>query len=55
MDPYGDVWRKKRRIFHQYFREQAVPAYHGKAQIEVRKMLCSLQKNPDRFWDAIRL
>ena len=33
--PYGDFWRKHRRMFQQHFHERLVPVYWQKTTLEV--------------------
>lgn len=51
---YGDLWRAHRRLFHQYFHPGAVPAYHAKSTLEVRRLLPRLLSHPDDFMQSIR-
>ena len=54
MIQYGDFWRKHRRHFHQYFREQAIPLYHSRITQGVRRMLFAISATPDSFLKHIR-
>ena len=55
MIKYSDFWRKHRRLFHQYFRSQAVSAYHAKTGEAVRQMLRSLMDSPEEWLEHIHL
>ncbi|GJE97960.1 cytochrome P450 [Phanerochaete sordida] len=52
--PYGDYWRKHRRLFNQHFRAAAVPQYHLKQIKAVRRLLQHLLDSPKDFLDHIR-
>ncbi|KAF9462161.1 cytochrome P450 [Collybia nuda] len=52
--PYSDRWRQHRKMFHQYFRPQAVPAYQ-QIQVEATTtLLRQLLEAPDDFREHIR-
>ncbi|EKM51684.1 uncharacterized protein PHACADRAFT_150298 [Phanerochaete carnosa HHB-10118-sp] len=53
MMKYGNYWREHRKMFHQHFRERAVPAYRPRSTRAVRQMLRSLCETPERFKEHI--
>lgn len=52
--PYGERWRKTRRIFHQYFNIGAVHHYQEIQLRDARSFLKHLHENPERFFHHIR-
>lgn len=53
--PYGDRFRKQRKMIQQYFNAQAVTAFHPIQYMELRTMLLSLIDAPDAFlWHIFR-
>ncbi|KAF7348409.1 O-methylsterigmatocystin oxidoreductase [Mycena sanguinolenta] len=46
---YSDRWRERRRLFHQYFRRDAIPAYHPIQLGKIRNFLCDLLCTPADF------
>jgi cytochrome P450 len=55
MMSYGDQWKKHRKVFHQYFNQNAVEKYHHIQIRESRVLLKHLIENPDDFLHHIRL
>lgn len=53
--PYGQKWREHRRIFHQYFNQNAVKDYQSLELNEVRLMLGRILETPQHTADHIRL
>ena len=47
---YGSWWRKHRRLFHQYFRPQAVTAYRPMMKKGILTGLDLLFESPDLFF-----
>ncbi|KAF7348416.1 hypothetical protein MSAN_01795800 [Mycena sanguinolenta] len=47
--PYSDKWRERRRLFHQYFRRDAIPAYHPVYLRKIRDLLRGLLSTPADF------
>ncbi|KAF7346528.1 O-methylsterigmatocystin oxidoreductase [Mycena sanguinolenta] len=47
--PYSDKWRERRRLFHQYFRRDAIPAYHPVYFRKIRDLLRDLLSTPEEF------
>lgn len=54
MMAYGDSWRRHRRLFHQHFRLQNVPAYHDQIAKGARNLAQLLLQTPDKFGRHIR-
>ncbi|KAG0708665.1 cytochrome P450 [Suillus ampliporus] len=53
--PYGDRWRLHRRIFHQAFRQDKIPAYHPVQLRSAHKMLSSLLQDPGNYSSHIQM
>ncbi|KAK0469619.1 cytochrome P450 [Desarmillaria tabescens] len=51
---YSDQWRKRRRMFHQYFQPRAVPAYYPVQMKATLVLLQQLLKSPDEFVRRVR-
>lgn len=51
---YGDVWRRHRRTFHQYFRPDAVATYQSVQLKSTHALLRRLVETPDKFRDHVR-
>ncbi|KAI5122656.1 hypothetical protein M0805_007918 [Coniferiporia weirii] len=47
--PYGDLFRKHRRMMQKYFGQQAVTSFRSTQEIEVRRLLQNLLAKPDDF------
>lgn len=47
--PYGNRWRLHRRIFHQAFRQPAIPNYHAAQLRAAHKMLFNLLQDPGNY------
>nr|BAL05120.1 cytochrome P450 [Phanerodontia chrysosporium] len=54
MKAYGESWRQQRRLFHQHFRQQAIPEYHAELTNGARMLLRSFLESPDHFLEHIR-
>ncbi|EKM55883.1 uncharacterized protein PHACADRAFT_144778 [Phanerochaete carnosa HHB-10118-sp] len=52
--PYGEGWRERRRLFHQYFRSQAIDLYHNQMMKGARDLVQLLLDSPDNFLRHIR-
>ena len=52
--PYGETWRRHRRMFHEYFRPQAIPQYHSAMLKGARGLLELLVNKPTNFLRHIR-
>ncbi|KAJ7366634.1 cytochrome P450 [Mycena albidolilacea] len=46
---YGEKWRKYRRLFHQHFRREAIPAYHPVQLKKIHGLLRGLLSTPEDF------
>jgi hypothetical protein len=46
---YGELWRKYRRTFHQYYNESAVKMYHPMMYEERGHFLRKLRDKPEDF------
>ncbi|GJE96466.1 cytochrome P450 [Phanerochaete sordida] len=51
---YGEAWRARRRLFHQHFRQQAMPNYHVKLAKGAHTLLRLLLESPNDFLKHIR-
>ncbi|GJE96464.1 cytochrome P450 [Phanerochaete sordida] len=54
LTPYGELWRLRRRMFHQHFKPQVLPAYHGKLMKGARSLTQMLLESPDGFLKHFR-
>ncbi|KAF7348380.1 hypothetical protein MSAN_01792000 [Mycena sanguinolenta] len=52
--PYSDKWRERRRLFHQHFRRDAIPAYHPVYLRKIRDLLRGLLFTPADFATHIK-
>ena len=52
--PYGQWWRKHRRLFHEYFHRSAVTKYQPIQRQEAQAFLRRLLVTPDNFFHHIR-
>ncbi|KAF8524543.1 cytochrome P450 [Hysterangium stoloniferum] len=52
--PYGDRWRRNRRMFHQHFYPGAIKAYQPLQIKHARDLLKRLQETPHDFMDHTR-
>ncbi|KAF7348392.1 Cytochrome P450 [Mycena sanguinolenta] len=46
---HGDRWREHKRMFHQYFRREAIPAYHPIQLKKIQDLLRGLLSTPEDF------
>ncbi|KAF7348415.1 Cytochrome p450 [Mycena sanguinolenta] len=46
---HGDRWREHKRMFHQYFRREAVPAYYPVQLRKIHDLLRGLLSTPEDF------
>ncbi|OBZ67621.1 O-methylsterigmatocystin oxidoreductase [Grifola frondosa] len=53
--PYGKLWRRTRRTFHQHFNQVAIPKYRGVQLRESRRFLYHLLTSPDNAFGATML
>ncbi|KAK7048444.1 cytochrome P450 [Favolaschia claudopus] len=51
---HGGVWRQYRRLFHQYFRRDAIPTYHPIYERKIQGFLRNLLSTPEHFVDHIK-
>ncbi|CAL1703237.1 unnamed protein product [Somion occarium] len=51
---YGDMWRKIRKIFHQYYSASTIRQYDGLQLENVRVFLKRLHATPEKFFDHSR-
>jgi cytochrome P450 len=54
MMPYGQWWRKHRKLFHEYFHRNVVNEFQPILRQEVRAFLRRLLVTPDSFFHHIR-
>ncbi|KAF7348408.1 hypothetical protein MSAN_01794900 [Mycena sanguinolenta] len=47
--PHGDRWREHKRMFHQYFRREAIPTYYPVQLRKVQDLLRGLLSTPEDF------
>lgn len=52
--PYGDRWRKHRRIFHQYFRPTASETFRPIQAKKVQDLIFNLLDSPEQFLDHLK-
>ena len=52
--PYGLLWRKHRKLFHEYFHRNTVTEYQPIQRQEVQAFLRRLLVTPDDFLHHIR-
>ena len=52
--PYGQWWRRHRKLFHEYFHHNAVTKYQPIQRQEVQAFLRRLLVTPDNFFHHIR-
>ncbi|KIY65192.1 cytochrome P450 [Cylindrobasidium torrendii FP15055 ss-10] len=53
--PYGELWRKHRRIFHQEYRAEAMPEFREDQEYAAMNLLRNLAETPKRFKTHLRL
>lgn len=53
--PYGPLWRAQRRMFHQHFNQNAVPAYQGVQREEIHSFLLRALDAPEKAQNHVRL
>ncbi|KAK7048439.1 O-methylsterigmatocystin oxidoreductase [Favolaschia claudopus] len=51
---YGAKWRQHRRMFHQYFRREAIPSYYPIQSKKINELLRNLLSNPEDFVQHIQ-
>ena len=51
---YGDDWRERRRVFHQYFNPNAAVTYRPRELKVARQLLARLLETPDDFMIHLR-
>lgn len=51
---YGDDWRERRRVFHQFFHPNAAVAYRPRELKVARELLRRLLESPDDFMTHLR-
>ncbi|KAF7348401.1 hypothetical protein MSAN_01794100 [Mycena sanguinolenta] len=52
--PYSDKWRERRRLFHQHFRRDAIPAYRPVYLRKIQDLLRGLLSTPVDFATHIK-
>ncbi|KAJ3574076.1 hypothetical protein NP233_g2003 [Leucocoprinus birnbaumii] len=52
--PHNDNWRKHRKIFHQYFRQNNIPIHFPAIRDATLTLLNQLQQTPDDYRNHIR-
>ena len=52
--PYGQWWRRHRRIFWQYFHPGALPKYQDVLEQGAHRLLSRLLTTPENFEEHIR-
>lgn len=52
--PYGELWRRNRRAFHQHFMPTVISRYHPVQLREARRLVARLAKTPEDFLHHIR-
>ena len=52
--PYGQWWRRHRRVFWQHFRPGAVPKYQGVLEQGAHRLVSRLLTTPENFEEHLR-
>ena len=52
--PYGDRWRKHRRLIQQNFTPRTIVQYQPAQEYEIRKLLEDLRQEPEEFRRHVR-
>ncbi|KAL0954892.1 hypothetical protein HGRIS_003825 [Hohenbuehelia grisea] len=52
--PYGTLWRKHRKLFHDYFNPGVVERYQETQQAQTKSFMRRLHHSPDEFLEHIR-
>lgn len=52
--PYGEKWRRHRRVFHQSFTERESLTYRPTQTQKVQDMLHGLLSTPENFMEHIK-
>ncbi|KAF7348412.1 Cytochrome P450 [Mycena sanguinolenta] len=47
--PHGNRWREHKRMFHQYFRREAIPTYYPIQRRKIQDLLRGLLSTPEDF------
>ena len=55
MQPYGEDWRKQRRLFSQDFSQGAIPRYDQLKEQQVAILVRNLLDNPGSLVSEIKL
>ncbi|KAF9036901.1 cytochrome P450 [Hymenopellis radicata] len=53
--PYGDLWKKHRKIFHQEYRQEAMEDFREDQQRAAIDLLRNLSETPERWMTHLRL
>ena len=53
--PYGELWKRYRRIAAQSLRKEAVPQFYPGQEREIARFLGSLLTRPEQFVEIFRL
>jgi len=51
--PYGEKWRKHRKLLHSGLMQKAAHSYKPLQEIESKRLVWDLVKRPEKFSDAI--
>lgn len=52
--PYGERWRRQRRLMQRYFDPQAVNTFRSQQESEVKRLLKRLLANPQDFQRSVK-
>ncbi|KAJ3574087.1 hypothetical protein NP233_g2006 [Leucocoprinus birnbaumii] len=52
--PHDDLWRQRRKVFHQYFQQKNITTYYPTIRKSTASLLSQLAESPGRFRDHIR-
>jgi len=55
LQPYGENWRKQRRLIAQDFSQSMIPRYHHLQEKEAAILVRNLIKDPDSLLEQIQL
>lgn len=52
--PYGDLLKRHRQIFHQFFQLNVIDKYKSLQEAEAHKLLLNLLESPERYHEHVR-
>lgn len=54
MTPYSDVWRTHRRMVHEMFRPDALPAYEPLQKDMIKQLLQRILEDPNNVVNEVK-